>query len=109
MILSWNNFFPPFFLFSLYSKTLHSISHLRQGPICNPSKGTSIIVDRCRIIKSKCILKTLMHIFKLMNNKNVTHIGWPFLLFYSLTYSSVEWGCHHYKDYFLKKLFKYAD
>ena len=50
-----------------------------------------------------------MHIFKLMNNKNVTHIGWPFLLFYSLTNLSVEWGCHHYKDYFLKKLFKYAD
>ena len=23
------------------------------------------------------------HIFKLMNIKNVTHIGWPFLLFYS--------------------------
>ena len=49
------------------------------------------------------------HIFKLMNNKNVTHIGWPFLLFYSLTYSSVEWGSHGYKYYFLEKLVKYAD
>ena len=37
--------------------------HLRQGPICNPSTGTSIIVDTCRIIKSKCIPKTLIIIF----------------------------------------------
>ena len=37
--------------------------HLRQGPICNLSKGTSIIVDTCRIIKSKCIPKTLIIIF----------------------------------------------
>ena len=41
----------------LLLKVLRSYIHLRQGPICNPSKGTSIIVDTCRIIKSKCIPK----------------------------------------------------
>ena len=45
------------------TKSNNANSHLRQGPICNPSKGTSIIVDTCRIIKSKCILKTLIIIF----------------------------------------------
>ena len=39
--------------------------HLRQGPICNLSKGTSLIVDTRRIIKSKCIPKTLIIIFSI--------------------------------------------
>ena len=49
--------------------------HLRQGPICNPSKGTSIIVDTCRIIKSECIPKTLIIIFS-----NWWTIGMSFIL-----------------------------
>jgi len=47
--------------------------------------------------------------FKVKNNKNVSYIDWPFPLFYLLTYPLVELGCHGYPDYFLKKLFKYAD
>jgi hypothetical protein len=34
--------------------------HLRQGPICDLGKGTSIIVNTCRIIKPMCIPKTLI-------------------------------------------------
>ena len=34
--------------------------YLRQGPMCDLGKGTSIIVDSCRIIKVMCFLKTLV-------------------------------------------------
>jgi hypothetical protein len=51
--------------------------HLRQGSICNLDKGTSIIVDTYRIIKPMCIPKTLIYKnFKLMNDKNISHIDW---------------------------------
>ena len=77
-----------------------------------PSPSTTLVVALAseHTLKVKVHPKNIdYHIFKLMNNKNVTHIGWPFLLFYSLTYLLIELGCLGYKDYFLYKLFKYAD
>jgi len=44
--------------------------------------------------------------FKLLNNKNISHIDWSF---YSLPYPSAGWCCHGYKDCFTKKLFKHAN